>query len=217
MRKVATFAVGVIAAVLVLSGCSVPTVNHVGQGSAGMFFDLPRGWQSISPDVLKKAQTSWGSTDGGQAYLDALKWQGVWSGAESLTPQQAFSNAAPEHPVVYASVRSLYDVEVQNVAGDVLTALQDVVLPVSAAASGDGLDVVSNQSYVQNGLDAVKQQVSWSTNGVSQTIDVRLVLSTKKKLLFTLWIRCSDVCRDQNSTAIANALDTLTIKEPSVG
>ena len=217
MRKPVELALCLVAMALSLAGCSVPTVNHVGQGSAGMFFDLPRSWQSISPDVLEKAQTSWGSTDGGQAYLDALKWQGVWSGAEGVTPQQAFSNAAPEQPVVYASVRSLYDVEVQNVAGDVLTALQDVVLPVSAAAAGDGLDVVSNQSYVQNGLDAIKQQVSWSSNGVSQTIDVRVVLSTEKKLLFTLWLRCSDVCREQNSTAIATALDTLTIKEPSVG
>lgn len=217
MRNLFTRAIGVVVGAIFLVACTVPTVNHVGEGSAGLFFDIPRTWQPLASDVLTKAQSSWGSTEGGQAYLDALKWQGVWSGSADVSPQQAFSNAAPEQPVVYASVRSLYDVEVQNVAGDVLSALQDSVLPVSAAAQGDGLEVITNQSYVQNGLDAVKQQLSWSTSGVRQTIDVRLVLSTEKKLLFTLWIRCSDVCRENNSTAIATALDTFTVKEPSVG
>ena len=211
------FAAIIVAVVTVLSSCAVPSVNHVGQGDAGLFFDLPKSWQAIAPEILTKAQTSWGSSDGGQAYLDALKWQGVWSGADALTPEQAFSNAAPEHPVVYASVRSLYDVEIQNVGDDVLSALQDVVLPVSSAADGDGLEILNNESYVQNGLDAVRQTLAWSTNGVRQTMDVRIVLSTDKKLLFTMWIRCSDVCRDQNSTAFANALETLTVKEPSVG
>ena len=184
MRNLFTRAIGVVVGAIFLVACTVPTVNHVGEGSAGLFFDIPRTWQPLASDVLTKAQSSWGSTEGGQAYLDALKWQGVWSGSADVSPQQAFSHAAPEHPVVYASVRSLYDVEVQNVAGDVLSALQDSVLPVSAAAQGDGLEVITNQSYVQNGLDAVKQQLSWSTSGVRQTIDVRLVLSTEKKLLF---------------------------------
>lgn len=217
MPRLSRLLLGIGASALMLTSCVVPSVNHVGQGDAGLFFDVPKSWQSISPEILTKAQTSWGSTEGGQAYLDALKWQGVWSGAEGLTPEQAFSNAAPEHPIVYASVRSLYDVEVQNVADDVLGALQDVVLPVSSAADGDGLEVLTNESYVQNGLDAVRQQLSWSTDGVQQTMDVRIVLSTEKKLLYTMWIRCSDVCRDQNSTAFAAALETFTVKEPSVG
>ena len=71
--------VGVIASTMMvlLTACSVPTTQHVGQSSAGMFFDLPREWSSISAPVLKKAQSSWTSSDGGQAYVDALKWQGV--------------------------------------------------------------------------------------------------------------------------------------------
>ena len=116
--------VGVIASTMMvlLTACSVPTTQHVGQSSAGMFFDLPREWSSISAPVLKKAQTSWTSSDGGQAYVDALKWQGVWSPQAELSPLVAFGNDAPAVPVVYAAVRTLYDVETQNISSDTLSA-----------------------------------------------------------------------------------------------
>jgi hypothetical protein len=204
------------AVALLLVGCSVPTAQHVGQSSAGLFFDVPKEWTAVEPALVTKAQSSWSSSDSGQAYLDALKWQTVMSSNAQLTTAEAFANSAPDSPVVYAAVRSLYDVEAQNVSSDVLTALQDVVLPVSLSANGDGLDVSLNQSYLQNGLNGVRQQMSWTVGGVRQTIDTRLVLGMKQKLLFIFWVRCSDTCRSTNEVSIQRALDSLTVKEPSV-
>lgn len=202
---------------IVLSGCAIPTAQHVGQSSAGVFFDLPREWSQVSASVLTKAQSSWASTDGGQAYLDALKWQGVWSPQSELSPVVAFGNDAPEIPIVYAAVRTLYDVEAKNVTNDTLSALQDVVVPVSSATANDGLDVLMNQSYIQNSLQGVRQQLSWKVGGVRQTIDTRIVLGQKNNVVYIFWVRCSDSCRTENAGAIARALKSLTVKEPSVG
>ena len=214
-----TLKVGLIASamMLFLAACAVPTTQHVGQSSAGMFFDLPREWSSISAPVLKKAQSSWTSSDGGQAYVDALKWQGVWSPQSELSPLVAFGNDAPDVPVVYAAVRTLYDVETQNISSDTLSALQDVVIPVSSSNAGDGLDIQMNQSYLQNSLNAVRQKLSWNAGGVQQTIDTRIVLGKKNNVVYIFWVRCSDTCRTAHANAIAGALKSLTVKEPSVG
>lgn len=205
----------VVAAVAsLLVGCAVPSEQHAGDSKAGLFFNIPREWTAIEPALLTKAQSSWSSSESGQAYLDALKWQQVYSPDASLTPEEAFSNSATNVPVVYAAVRSLYDVEAQNVAGDVLTALQDVVLPVSLAGEGDGLEVIANQTYVQNGLQAVRQQLAWTVGGGRQIIDSRIILGTDAVFIF--WVRVADNSRSNYESTIERALDSLTVKEPSV-
>jgi hypothetical protein len=214
MPKFSRFVAAIAALALLLTGCAVPTEQHVGDSKAGLFFNLPREWSSIDAALLTKAQSSWGSSDSGQAYLDALKWQKVYSPDAELTVEAAFGNSVTDVPVVYAAVRSLYDVESQNIAGDVLTALQDVVLPVSLAADGDGLEIISNQTYIQNGHQGVRQQLAWTVGGKRQLVDTRIVLGSN--VVFIFWIRCGADARTDFETIIERALDSLTVKEPSV-
>lgn len=217
MRNLVHRVAAAFAALVVLAACSVPAAHHVGESTAGLFFDVPRQWHNIDSLLISKAQEGWKSSEGGAAYVDSLTWQTVWTGSADVSAEQVFSNDPVEYPTVYASVRSLYDLEKQNMTGDLVADLQDIVLPVSQAADQDGLVVRRNEEISQDGLLGIVQQLSWDVQGVTQTFDVRILLGKDSSKIYTLIARCTDVCRAENADAFDSILSSFTVKEPTVG
>jgi len=207
--------VSVVAAVL--SACSAPAYHHVGDSTAGIFFNVPREWTSMDPALVTKAQSGWNSSDAGSAIVNAITWQQVWIESAKTTTTEVFGNKPSDSPIVYASARTLYSEEKQGIAGDVLTALQDVVLPVSSATADDGLDVRENRTITINGHQGIRQKLSWDVNGVTQTFGVRLLLDSTQSKLFTVIARCSDTCWVSQGDTLNRILASITLKEPSVG
>ena len=206
---------GAVIVCAVLSGCSAPAVHHVGNTTAGLFFDVPREWSSIDEALLKKAETGWSSSEAGSALIDSLTWQTAWVADASLSASDVFSNTAHNSPVVYASSRTLYSAEKAGIGTDVLAALQDIVLPVSTATSNDGLSVDVNRSFSRNGYQGIEQQLRWVTDGVEQQVNSTIILNKDSSQVFVVTARCSVACVAAYGDDINSILSSITIKEPS--
>ena len=199
----------------VLTGCSAPAVHHVGNATAGLFFDVPREWSSIDEALLKKAETGWASSEAGSALIDSLTWQTAWVADSSLSASDVFANTAHSSPVVYASSRTLYSAEQAGIGTDILAALQDIVLPVSTASTNDGLSVDINRSFSRDGYQGIEQQLRWVTDEVEQQVNSTIILNKDSSQVFVVTARCSVACIAENRDDINAILSSITIKEPS--
>ncbi|MEY4348532.1 MAG: hypothetical protein RIS43_951 [Actinomycetota bacterium] len=199
--------------IAVLTGCAAPSVYHV--GTSGLYFDVPRTWTSVDENLLKKAETGWNADDAGAAIVQSLTWQTAWSTNPQLVPADVFSNGPSEFPIVYASARTLFDAEKSGIGTDILTALQDVVLPVSTAQSGDGLTIDVNQPVTLNQHQGIEQKLRWTTDGVEQQVRAVVMLSKDLSTVYTFTVRCTTECFTQNSQDVGNILRSITIKDPN--
>lgn len=214
MKLFTRFAGMVIFAVLV-SACAAPAVHHVGKAEAGLFLDIPYSWNEISEPLIKKAQSGWQVDQAGSALYNAIVWQNVWSSDTSIDVAKVFSNKVNEKPYVYAIARQLYDGEKSAITSDILTALQDVVLPASTVKSGDGLSVLSNSTVAFQQHEGVSQAFRWKTDGTEQELRDLIVLSKNRTMLYIVLSRCSTLCMNQNRTVIDKIFQSVTIKEPN--
>lgn len=206
----------VLIAGLLVAGCATPTAHHVGDPQAGLFFDTPWQWQPVEAAALAKAQAGWKDTQAGSYLLDTIVWQSVWGPGE-LTPAAAFGNQAPTQPIVIAFVRKLYQQEQAAIDADLPSALADLVLAVSGAAEGDGLQVVKQQQVSLGKLSGIRQVLSWDTDGATQTLTSVAIVNQAHDRLYWVIGRCADACSSNDLAQLENVISTMTVKEPKVG
>jgi len=206
-----------ICGALLLAACAAPGVHHVGAGTPGLFFDVPRDWSEIDSKLLVKAQSGWNSDQAGAAVVSSLTWQSAWRVDSEIGAEAVFANTVPQTPIVYASARTLLDAEASAISSDILTALQDVVIQVSTAVAGDGLVITKNSYVVRAGHDSVVQQLTWKQAGTTQTAAVLLILSSNHSTLYTVISRCSNTCWTDYSSKINAIMASITVKEPQIG
>ncbi len=209
-KRFLTSAVILIAA---LSGCATPSVHHV--GATGLFFDVPRDWTSVDENLLKRAETGWNGDEAGAAIVQSLTWQTAWSSDASVSPADVFSNSPSETPLVYASSRTLFDAERSGIGTDILSALQDVVMPVSTAQADDGLSIDVNQTVSLNQHQGIEQKLRWTSNGVEQQVRAVVILSKDLSTVYTFTVRCTTECFNNNAQDVGTILRSITIKDPN--
>ena len=207
------FLAGAVMIVAALSGCATPSVHHV--GTSGLYFDVPRAWTRVDENLLKKAETGWNADDAGSAIVQSLTWQTAWSPNAEVKPADVFSNRPSSTPILYASSRTLFDAEKSGIGTDILTALQDVVMPVSTAQSGDGLNIDVNQTVTLNAHQGIEQKLRWTTDGVEQQIRAVVMLSKDLSTVYTFTIRCTTECFTNNAQDVGTILRSITLKDPN--
>jgi hypothetical protein len=178
-----------------------------------MHFEIPSDWVEIPEVVLQSAQSGWAENEAGAAITSTLSWQSAWAETE-VTAQEVFSNSAPQDVVVWAYTRKLIPVEANSISAEnIVNALQDVVVPVSASSDMDGLAVRLNQSTTFAGIPGIQQQISWDVGGVTQTIDVRIAWVSASNLIHVFIVRSEDGRRAEQSEVIGNILSSLRLGE----
>jgi hypothetical protein len=207
------FLVGAVILIAALTGCATPSVHHV--GTSGLYFDVPRHWTSVDENLLKRAETGWNSDDAGSAIVQSLTWQTAWSTKANVTPADVFTNEPSNAPIVYASARTLFAAEKSGIGTDIVTALQDVVMPVSSKQSDDGLSVDVNQAVTLNQHQGIEQKLRWTTNGVEQQVRAVVMLSKDLSTVYTFTVRCTTECFTNNAQDVATILRSITIKDPN--
>lgn len=202
---------------LFTAACATPTAHHVGDSAGGLYFNTPWSWTSVDAASLKKAEAGWSDSPAGTYLLDSIVWQGVWGSATQISPADAFGNNPPPQPIVIGMVRKLYQQEQSALQADVSNALADLVLPVSSANAGDGLEVLQQQQVKLGKLPGLRQVLSWDTNGQTQTLTSIAVVNQARTRLYWLVGRCADPCPAGQQQELAGVLDSMTVKEPKVG
>lgn len=213
--RAATRSALAVFACALLVACSVPTSEHVGSAAGGVFFNVPQEWSKIDNRLVEKAQTGWSESEAGSALLDSTIWFEIWRASDSVDVTTALSNSVVETPVVIASVRNLLDIEKSNLSADIKVDLQDVVLPVSTAIEGDGLDVIANDRFAFSGYEGLQQILSWDVDGVTQTFRIVSLLNPARTRIILFVARCSDSCFNKYSDQIDAIIKSITLKEPT--
>ncbi|MEY2634490.1 MAG: hypothetical protein RIS75_430 [Actinomycetota bacterium] len=213
--RTATRSAIAIAASVLLVACSVPSAHHVGSSAGGVFFNVPQNWSKVDDRLVAKAQEGWSESEAGAAILDSTVWFEVWRYSDSVSVNQALSNNVVESPVVIASVRNLLDLEKTQLTADIKNDLQDLVLPVSDAVDGDGLEVKANDRFSFSGYEGLQQTLSWDADGKTQTFRIVSLLNPARTRLISFIARCSDTCFTTHSAEIETIIKSITLKEPA--
>jgi len=202
---------GVAAAlVLLITGCSAPTLQYVAADSYGMYFAMPREWSKVPASQMATAESGW-TDDAGKVFEQTVRWQAAWTAADA-NADAVFAAKAPDAPVVFAFVRDLLGVERQGITPDIGAALQDVVIPASALLdSGAG---VRAEKWKRGAFTGLHQFATYSAGGRMQTVEVASMLAPGKDRVFVLVIRCSERCFSRTNGTINAVFDSLTFKEP---
>jgi hypothetical protein len=219
---VARARVAVAAAVLgtaVLAGCAAPDYRYASDapGSApggSVYFKVPESWSGFTAAQITAAQKGWGDDPTAKPLLDVTAWQEAYDASKTPSLTHVLGSAAPDSPVVYASLRSLYQAETDSVT---VSSLTDLLLPVSSL--GDQVNVRSSEPVVQGKAKGLHLVLSYkaSDNAPEETLDETAYLSEGNDALYLLVVRCTSTCYDRNRTDIDTVTSSYTIKEGSRG
>ncbi len=197
-----------LAATLLLSGCSAPAHQYIAANGDGMYFALPASWTQVPMKQLVKAQQGW-TDDAGNVFRQTVRWQGVWS-AHTIDADRAFAARPASAPVVFAYVRDLVGVEQQGIGKDVKAALRDVLIPASSLPSGS----VLTQTWTRSGFTGIHQTGTYVSGGAMQTTEVVSTLPPARNRLYVFAMRCSESCYSAYGRDINAVFESLTFKEP---
>jgi hypothetical protein len=219
---VARVLVAALAAALgaaLLAGCAAPDFRYANDapGSAPggqVYFKVPESWNAFTAAQITAAQKGWADDTTAKPLLDATVWQEAYDASSTPSLIHVLGSKAPDSPVVYASLRSLYQAEIDSVT---VSSLTDLLMPVSSL--GDKVDVRSSQSVAQGGAKGVHLVLSYkaSDNAPEETLDETAYLSAGNDALYLLVVRCTSTCYDRNRTDIDTVTSSYTIKEGSRG
>lgn len=212
--RVSTRSAAALCAVALLAGCSAPTQLSVGNAAAGLFFKVPSTWTKIDKRLVDAAQKGWTTSESGAAILKSTLWFEIWTESDSIDVNAALSNSVVDSPVVIATVRNLLEIEKKNLGNDIKIALQDLVVPVSTAVEGDGLEIASNDRFAFSGYEGIQQLLSWDVDGSTQTFRVLALIDADQNHLYLVVARCSDICFSENQNAIDSIIKSIALKEP---
>lgn len=204
---------------LVLAGCGAPEFQYAaeqpGSVPAGtVYFKVPQGWTPFPAAAIAAAEKQWSGGDDPGLIVAATAWQEAYDAAADPSLDHVLGRTTPDHPVVYASLRSLYT---EEQAGATRDALRDMLVPVSTA--GSGVTIRTDQDVAQGGAQGVHLVFSYapSPGQPEETIDQTAYLSDGTDAVYLLVVRCTSTCYDQNQDAIEAVTSSYTIQEAGHG
>ncbi len=198
---------------LLIAGCGAPSQKYGESKSEGVYFTVPYSWHEITAAQLNAEEAK--STSA--LVLDRLtlvKWQDAFSQTGGSLAKDAFSLKAPDVPMVFARVRSLYPEEANAMSYDLL---RDVVWPVTdwvnnPTSTTPVFNIVDDHEVVQKGARGVRTIFSVVQAGVSQTIDQTSLMSPDHQKIYVLFVRCTTVCYNKNIKVMSRIADSFTVR-----
>jgi hypothetical protein len=204
---------------LAMAGCAAPDYRYAndapGAAPAGtVYFKVPESWSGFTAAQISAAQKGWANDTTAKPLLDATVWQEAYDASGSPSLSHVLGSVPPESPVVYASLRSLYQAETDSVT---VASLKDVLMPVSSL--GDQVSVRSSAPVEQGAAKGLHLVLSFkaSDNAPEETVDETAYLSQGNDALYLLVVRCTSACYDRDRADIDTVTSSYTIKEGSRG
>ena len=197
-----------------LSACARPdfqyTADKPGTAPAGtVYFKVPSGWSQFPAKQIQAAESSWVTDSTAKTVLDATTWQEAYDAAPQPSLDHVLGASTPQHPVVYASLRTLYQEE--SAVTD--ASLRDMVVPVSTL--GSKVEVRTDEKVTQGSATGLHLVFSFTPrDGLpEETIDQTAYLSEGKDAVYLLVVRCTSDCYRTNADAIRSVTSSYTIQE----
>ena len=219
LRRVLATAVGLAVALPALTSCAQPDFRYAaekaGSAPAGtVYFKVPQGWAEFPAAQIASAEKGWSGGSDAAALLGATAWQAAYDAAPAPSLDHVLGRAAPDRPVVYASLRSLY---AEERAGATTEALKDLLVPVSTL--GSAVRVTTDATVTQGSASGVHLVYSYAPGpGLpEETIDQTAYLSDGRDAVYLLVVRCTTTCYAAHRDEIATVTASYTIEEGRSG
>jgi hypothetical protein len=198
---------------LVLTGCAQSSQQYGSDSKDGVYFAVPNSWHQISSKDLNHEE-SLSTAQGAAERLALVHYQVAFSVNPKVTAKQVLSLTAPDEPVVYTRVRGLTSDEIQQVS---YNDLRNLVLPLSTWEDGTATSVPvysvdTDEEAVQKGGRGVHTIFSFTSNGVSQTLNQTGLLSNDHHMLVMLIARCTTTCYTKNKSLIEKIVKSFTFR-----
>jgi hypothetical protein len=217
-RPVVALVAAALGAALV-SGCAAPDFRYAAEKPAGalagnVYFKVPYTWTAFPTGSITTAQQPWATAGDPQLLLAATSWQEAYDSAPQPSLSHVFGRAAPDRPVVYASLRSLYT---EEQPGATPAGLRDLLVPVSTL--GRAVRVTTDESLRQGKADGVHMVFSYTSapGQPEETIDQTAYLSDGTDAVYLLVVRCTTTCYTAHRAEIDSVTSSYTIQEDRSG
>ena len=202
-----------VALTFVLTGCGESSKLYPSSKADGVFFSVPKSWNSLSTAALNKYEM--GASDKQTSDRRSLvKWQIAFSPDPKIKVSQVFTLKPPTSPLVFARVRDLTSTEMNEFS---YNSLRDVVTPITQLLKGVDLGapdfkIISDEVIVEKGARGIQTIYSFSIDGVEQTLNQRALMSNDRSTLYFLLARCATTCYTKNKKVMEEIVNSYTVQ-----
>ena len=212
MRRVCTLGL-VMALTLVLTGCGESSQIYPASKENGVFFAVPKNWNSLSYAALSKYEkSSANKTDNSRESL--VRWQVAYSLDPKIKVSSVFTLKPPSSPLIFARVRDLTSEETNDFS---YNSLRDVIVPITQLASGTDLgvndfEILNDREVVEKGARGVQTIYRFTLQGEQQTFNQTALMSDDRSVLYILIGRCTTTCYKKNKKEIEKIVSSFTVQ-----
>lgn len=202
-----------VALTFVLTGCGESSKLYPSSKADGVFFSVPKTWNSLSTAALNKYEM--GASDKQiSARRSLVKWQIAYTTDPKMKVSQVFTLKPPTSPLVFARVRDLTATEINEFS---YNSLRDVVTPITQLLAGVDLGapdfkIISDEVIVEKGARGIHTVYSFSIDGVEQTLNQRALMSNDHSILYFLLARCATTCYAKNKKVMEEIVNSYTVQ-----
>jgi len=210
-------AIALLAAPVLLVGCSDPSYTYVKNSSEKTYFKVPRAWSAVNQDEIERALIP----DDPESETSAIKRRLLWAvGYDADETASASHLLTPTgKPFVYVSVTRLTATQRDDIS---LNVLRDYLLPVSldarkiATAQGFGLsgfELLVDESLTGKGVHGVHEVFNYKfPDGELRTFDQTAYVSNDSSRVYLMLVTCTAHCHRDNLGLFNNVVSSFTIR-----
>lgn len=206
--------VAVALSTLLLTSCMTPSQKYGVSKATGTYFAVPNSWHEIKQSELMKVESA--SPDATvQERLSLLQWADAFSPSATITAKDVLSARTPDVPIAFAQVRYLNGTEI-NAAS--YNSLRDLVLPITSWANGasstpSDFSIIDDGEVTQKGGAGIHTRISFTgSDNLSQIFDQTSILSTDRRSIHVLLVRCSSSCFTKNQDSLEKIITSFTVR-----
>jgi hypothetical protein len=212
MRRVRALGL-VMALALSISACGESSQLYPASKENGVFFSVPKTWNSLSYAALSKYEK--GSADKQENSRESLvRWQIAYSLDPKIKVSSVFTLKPPSSPLVFARVRDLTAEETNDFS---YNSLRNVIVPVTQLADGtdlgvDDFEILNDREVVEKGARGVQTIYRFTLQGEQQTFNQTALISEDRTMIYILIGRCTTTCYKKNKKAIEEIVSSFTVQ-----
>lgn len=212
MRGIRTLGI-FTALTLSLTGCGESSNLYPSSKADGVYFSIPKNWTGISTEALNKYERK--ASDEDQIVKQSLvKWQVAYSLDPDFKVETVFTLKPPSSPLIFARVRDLTGPEFNEFS---YNSLRNVIVPVTQLSEGEDLGIpdfkiLLDEEIVEEGARGVHTIYSFSLDGIKQTLNQTVLMSSDRMTVYILMARCATTCYTKNKKSIEEIVSSYTVQ-----